>query len=521
MPQTPSAAAHTNRSLRPCLSSPAISCSVTAPPPSPAVPTQTTRKSRRYCTDFEFGDQSYAQQLRDELRELQPGIKSRSQSICAPQYDVFYSNDDARSNHSSAELTPLATYADSDGSSSSFDHEHDEMALEFAFPRPPENPHISGRGEDFPLCTELETDAFKSFLRKWEATVAARRIRGKKSVGERRDADNESDFSWEAKSSVPHGDEFVGAGAGLVDSDPNVRMSMPREDDVSLVLRGLRGEQTEEKHRDETAREHAPIPSVPPLPFPSDIFNQGERSFGRTDRFPGDREVNGPTKLGESHIPKVGKKSQRYRKFTPSLPSSDAMPQIIREVASVAAKKTGDKHESTNRHIPDAPIGFIPRLAPRPSLPALSRLGDSMSKFQRYRRQTSSHHIDPTVRAGLERDGSRGSPFDSSYVESSGGRHQGHRAQISMPHGDHSGKLLATPFSHRPTQSHPGNLVRSGRAREMNTGEQMKSFMDITPEQDAKRSSQADKVRKLLARASSGVIGWGKSLGRKKMVGGR
>jgi hypothetical protein len=169
------------------------------------------------------------------------GIKSRSQSILAPQYDVLYGNDDAGSNHSSAELTPPATYADSDGSSSSFDHEHDEMALEFAFPRPPENPHISG--EDFPFCTELETDAFKSFLRKWEASVAARRIRGKKSVGERSDADNESDFSWEAKSSVPHGDEFVGAGAGLVDSHPNVRKS---------ILHGLRGELTEEKHLDET-----------------------------------------------------------------------------------------------------------------------------------------------------------------------------------------------------------------------------------------------------------------------------
>jgi hypothetical protein len=43
-----------------------------------------------------------------------------------------------------------------------------------------------------------------------------------------------------------------------------------------------------------------------------------------------------------------------------------------------------------------------------------------------------------------------------------------------------------------------------------------KSFMDITPERDSRRSLGKEKMRKLLARASNGILGLGKSFGRKK-----
>jgi hypothetical protein len=526
------------RSIRPCLSSPAISRSITVPPSSTVPQPQPAdlRKSRRYCTDFEFGNrygEGHTQQLRDELRQLQPLQTLRSLSLfpsSSTRYQFPDNGDDMRSNASSAELTPLATY--SDASVSSCDNEQDsELELELAFPRPPENPMILERVEDFSLFTEQETDAFRIFLRKWEASAAARRVRikEKKSAGEKRDEGADSDFSWEAMSSLPHE-----AANGICDP----RMSSSPEDDVSHVLRSLRNEPPE--GHDGGARERILSREVQPIAVPLVFRNTTEGNHDRNDKVLTQREQRPSAVLDTSETQaEKSNKRQRYRKFTPSLPSSARVPQIIRKVASMSIKS---ENNTKRGQVPDLPMPVSQRLVQQPSMPALGRLEDSMSKLQQFQEQTMPHHTDHTVRAGLGGKGHVGSPVDFPRMESSGAKHPGHRPQTSLPLPSGGSafiqpRALATPFTHRPTRSQPAAIIRNGHRSvdvttrsESNTKElnvtvdrqRLKSFMDITPERDTKRSSggaQKERVRRLLARASNGVIGWGKSLSKKKILG--
>lgn len=428
-----------------------------------------------------------------------------------------------RSNASSAELTPLATY--SDASVSSCDNEQDsELELELAFPRPPENPMILERVEDFSLFTEQETDAFRSFLRKWEASAAARRIRmkEKKSTGEKRDEGADSDFSWEAMSSLPNE-----AANGICD----LRMSSPPEDDVSHVLHSLRNEPPE--GYDGGARERILSREVQPIAVPLVFRNTPEGNHDRNDKVLTQREQRPSAILDTSETQaEKSNKRQRYRKFTPSLPSSARVPQIIRKVASMSIKS---ENNTKRGQVPDLPKPVSQRLVQQPSMPALDRLEDSVSKLQQFQEQTMLHPTDHTVRAGLGGKGPVGSPVDFPRLP-------GHRPQTSLPLTSGGSafiqpRALATPFTHRPTRSQPAAIIRNGHRsvdvatrsernnKELNVTvdrQRLKSFMDITPEQDTRRSSgeaQKERVKRLLARASNGVIGWGKSLSKKKILG--
>ncbi|KAJ6609826.1 hypothetical protein B0H10DRAFT_2294655 [Mycena sp. CBHHK59/15] len=71
---------------------------------------------------------------------------------------------------------------------------------------------------------------------------------------------------------------------------------------------------------------------------------------------------------------------------------------------------------------------------------------------------------------------------------------------------------LTPSFAQRPALSQPSNLPRATH--------NPKSFIDLTPEQAVRRESTTrvhrERVKRLLSRASSGFIGWGRSLTGKK-----
>lgn len=87
-----------------------------------------------------------------------------------------------------------------------------------------------------------------------------------------------------------------------------------------------------------------------------------------------------------------------------------------------------------------------------------------------------------------------------------------------------SGHKTFDPFLQRPTRSEPMGIVPSSHEmtrldRTTSASAPMKSFMDMTPDQvrpESVAGLHKERMRKMLARASTGVFGWGKSLGRKK-----
>ncbi|KAF8070218.1 hypothetical protein FPV67DRAFT_1668096 [Lyophyllum atratum] len=73
---------------------------------------------------------------------------------------------------------------------------------------------------------------------------------------------------------------------------------------------------------------------------------------------------------------------------------------------------------------------------------------------------------------------------------------------------------LGAPFNHRTTRSQPAVRVPPQHQEQP----MPKSFIDITPEQEIRHEASRTRMRKLLARASIGFIGWGKSLTKKKTI---
>ncbi|KAJ7901735.1 hypothetical protein B0H14DRAFT_3723109 [Mycena olivaceomarginata] len=75
--------------------------------------------------------------------------------------------------------------------------------------------------------------------------------------------------------------------------------------------------------------------------------------------------------------------------------------------------------------------------------------------------------------------------------------------------------FAAHPGGHRSARSQPADLAGAPRG-----GPDPRSFIDLTPEKIVQRGSTAnvhrERVKRLLSRASSGFIGWGKALAGKK-----
>ncbi|KAJ6586828.1 hypothetical protein DFH09DRAFT_1359334 [Mycena vulgaris] len=102
-------------------------------------------------------------------------------------------------------------------------------------------------------------------------------------------------------------------------------------------------------------------------------------------------------------------------------------------------------------------------------------------------------------------------PATPPSLASAGRQKPRHRPNLSVPLMGLAPPLDA-PFTHRPALSQPTNFPRARAANP-------KSFIDLTPEKHVHRDSTArvhrDRVKKLLSRASSGIIGWGKGLAKK------
>lgn len=74
--------------------------------------------------------------------------------------------------------------------------------------------------------------------------------------------------------------------------------------------------------------------------------------------------------------------------------------------------------------------------------------------------------------------------------------------------------ILATPFLHRSALTSPA------RKEELSTFPSYKSYIDITPEQIHRAGARRKKLRKILARASGGVVlGWAKIFGENSKNG--
>jgi hypothetical protein len=114
-------------------------------------------------------------------------------------------------------------------------------------------------------------------------------------------------------------------------------------------------------------------------------------------------------------------------------------------------------------------------------------------------------------------------------LASAGRRKPTHRTHLSVPLAglglsntsvtSSSPRPLASPFYHRSTKSQP--MFPAPHAQKtLPDAQNPTSFMDITPEQQVRDSSSGarrEKIRKLLARASSGVISWGRNLANAKL----
>jgi hypothetical protein len=107
-------------------------------------------------------------------------------------------------------------------------------------------------------------------------------------------------------------------------------------------------------------------------------------------------------------------------------------------------------------------------------------------------------------------------PFPPSLARA-GRQKPRHRPHLSVPlmglgFPDAERPVLGPSFTHRSAQSQPTNFPRTANP---------KSFIDLTPEKIVQRESTArvhrDRVKKLISRASSGIIGWSKGLTGKKV----
>ncbi|KAJ7703295.1 hypothetical protein B0H17DRAFT_1042637 [Mycena rosella] len=162
----------------------------------------------------------------------------------------------------------------------------------------------------------------------------------------------------------------------------------------------------------------------------------------------------------------------------------------------------------------------IPPLCPRRSAPAPARVlrrVASMSSPPTPQMEDAPPLPERSLRFQENLSGNAQSLYPPSLA-SAGRQKPHHRPNRSVPLmglglPDAGGPLLAPSFTHRPALSQPTNF---SRARAGNP----KSFIDLTPEKVVQRESTArvhrDRVKRLLSRASSGIIEWSKGLTGKK-----
>ncbi|KAL0956024.1 hypothetical protein HGRIS_002197 [Hohenbuehelia grisea] len=234
--------------------------------------------------------------------------------------------------------------------------------------------------------------------------------------------------------------------------------------------------------------------------------------------------------------------SHRTAWAAPSL-STPRMPQIIRKVASMRSpgrlSKTPRPHTS-----PSAPARppSTPDMACQAAA-ALGRLEMSMAKLKTYDSTTSvdtpQRRMSSTFSVKSSPPNMRVSPGRHRVTQSHSYMHQQKLSAPQMPRSfsDYSARLsrhqeydseyettrsssgssrfLAPPFVPRPKHDRTSTIRGFlGQSRPPTAPQELKSFMDITPEREEGRSVPKERVKRLWARASH-VVSWNKTQSQK------
>ncbi|RDB16985.1 hypothetical protein Hypma_002674 [Hypsizygus marmoreus] len=436
------------------------------------------RKSRRYCSDFGLGRAA--------------GSKPPIPSLPSPSPPV---PDD-----SSMLSTPPAMYADTetDSDTSSEDHQ-----LELSFPQPPpiDQSFRLRRMHSSPMFSSEETEAVKDFLRRrWGAKPQASIKHIPEALPIHGDHLEATGFS---KDSI-----LEMEGESLISLDfPSVRRATKRPMGICLPP-PPKNYQFRNELLPATATPNSEVSSATSRFSSSLRRSQGVSWKRETSMTPNPRGNGQGSKAESAHLSHPSP-APSSRKGHITLPTS---------VSHTNLRATNES--SSERSLP---------LSNAPSEP-LNRLNLSIQKLKSY---------DPHQRQG-DRDRFAAVPWEYQLdvkplpspavlsppsLASAGRKKPTHRSHVSVPlaglgfvrvntstSGAPNG--LGAPFHHRATRSQPMVCVPT------HNEPIPKSFIDITPEQESRHVSSSsragkERMRKLLARASNGVLGWGKSLGRK------
>ncbi|KAF5385886.1 hypothetical protein D9615_002472 [Tricholomella constricta] len=373
--------------------------------------------------------------------------------------------------NSSLASTPLAMYTETetDSDTSSADH-----TLEFSFPQPPlidESESLRlRRMHSSPMFSSQETDAVKDFLRKRWGAVQVSMSKGLP---------------------TPY-DQWAGVGDFFKDSSQN--MDHEGEFNFSLINR--------------VTTESSP---------------QGSRENPQslTSSLTRDRKLSTPTAFPTSS--KLENDASWKRATTAPTLTRDREFQSEGTSLSHTRPSYSAWKETNTAATPSQRSVQLPFEVSKP----LDRLDISIEKLKAH--DPRAHQINRAAAVPWEYQSASkpqpSLPISPPSLASAGRQKPTHRSNISVPLAGlgladvnnirtGSPKSLGAPFNHRSTRSHAVIRVPTN----LNQEPMPKSFIDITPEQDNQRGTSGIRMRKLLARASVGVLEWGKGLVGKKNV---
>ncbi|KAG5643592.1 hypothetical protein DXG03_000600 [Asterophora parasitica] len=361
--------------------------------------------------------------------------------------------------NSSLASTPMALYteAETDSDTSSVDH-----VLDLSFPQPPPIDESDSlrlrRMHSSPMFSSQETDAVKQFLRKRWGAVQASASKGSPTPYDQWAASFSKDSSLDLSF---NGDlDLSSSSQGRFREDPPLTSPLVRDRKLST-----------------------------PTTFPASSRRGNDVSWKRATTTPTpirDRDLgfgsetastsSGPRKETNAPAPKSALKTPVSK---PNQQSTRLPPEVVEPLGrldiSMEKLKAHDPHADRAAAVPWEYQSTL-------SKPLIPISPPSLASAGRQKPSHRSHSSVPLTGLGLS------------------------NVNDTRPKPPRS---LGTPFNHCSTF----RVVSKSSRQEPPIP---KSFIDITPEREIQRGSSKKRMRKLLARASVGVIGWGKGLGRKK-----
>jgi hypothetical protein len=520
------------RSIKSYTSSPDLLslASVEAPPPD-------SRKRRRYgqpnghedfqsYTRHEHGEGQHRQSELQEASRLHQLISARAQSRLAfpssddvPTESVLDHETDTTSGISSMEPTLLATHRTSVTSS---DHNQETRPTLL---RPPKVPADLPDVDRSPLFTECERDTVMRFLKRVSANIQGKQTQIPKRLSEKppsQERDQMSDFSWEAKS-VRTGEESEAPKrldqAPIRDSHWRVRERQisTASSNVSLLLSSLEPSQSPRSGGRVLSEfyNHSPQNGDPDAPVVTRQAGVGSHIR---------RNKTWTSRQEEQISIAYGSRTQQRRwtrgpgKTSPSMPPPTRPSLLFRATNMNSSVEIDDVYHSI---LPDLPRSRSLRLASTTSLSAMEEM---------IHHQRESRAMNQAAMSVSDEDSQSQHGVQFPSLENRGGKMP--EPQLSPIEGvppDASTRTLSTPFLYRQTRTQsfatsktllsPTDLATGGVNEHGQSEGGLKSFMDVSPDKGAKKSPGAKPkrgLRKLLAKAGSGVLNWGKNLMGKK-----